>query len=272
MWGRAFRSGAGPRGAGSVPPPPSAACLRTFSLALTLALLGCGGAEPDAEPADGVLLDGEPPDAPLDTAPSDASAEAPRAGETTGPLLAAFVFDCDDGTRRLANFERVGEVILTLPGKTLRLPAVSADSGAKYSDGTNTFWTQEREARFETRGSEPTDCVENRRESILEDARRRGVYLWATGNEPGWTLEIMPEATLLLTDYGQSRYEFVTPQPEVDALSGTTVYSVESNGHRIAIGVRSEECLDSMSGERFETAVEIRLDDRRLSGCGVALY
>ena len=64
-----------------------------------------------------------------------------------------LIYQCEDGVTFLVEFAPGGEsVLLILPGKRLHLPAVPAASGAKYSDGQNTFWTKGEEAFLELEG------------------------------------------------------------------------------------------------------------------------
>ena len=77
------------------------------------------------------------------------SNEAP---EAAGNLA---TFTCPDGEMIEAVFpaEPNGEVSVSLPDQeALLLPSVPAASGAKYSDGTTTFWEQGGEAMVEVDG------------------------------------------------------------------------------------------------------------------------
>ena len=111
----------------------------------------------------------------------------------------------------------------------------------------------------------------NRRQSIIEDAKFRGVDYWATGNEPGWRLEIAPERILLVTNYGVDEFDFPTPVPSVSRQGGWTVYQTRAEGHSLRVEIRDTECFDDMSGERFESTVVLELDGTTYRGCGQAL-
>lgn len=64
-----------------------------------------------------------------------------------------LIYQCEDGGIFQVEFAPRGEsVLLILPGKRLHLPAAPAASGAKYSDGQNTFWTKGDEAILELDG------------------------------------------------------------------------------------------------------------------------
>jgi membrane-bound inhibitor of C-type lysozyme/uncharacterized membrane protein len=185
----------------------------------------------------------------------------------------AFAYQCEDGRYVVAHYrDPTDEIWLFLPGETVRLPHVPEASGAKYSDGATTFWSKDREATLEEGDGGPVGCVEDRRRSIIEDAKLRGMDYWATGNEPGWTLEIGPETTVLVTNYGQDRYELPTPEPAVDPENRRTTYTGRADGREIVIRISGESCSDSMSGESFESTVVVLLGDHVLMGCGTALH
>lgn len=87
------------------------------------------------------------PDATADntTAPDETTIadDNTAAGETV-------VFNCPDGETVTAQFTDADEAIVTLPDQApLTLPATEAASGARYSDGTTTFWNKGDEAMVE---------------------------------------------------------------------------------------------------------------------------
>ena len=200
-----------------------------------------------------------------DEGSGDASSPAPQ--------LHTFAYDCDDGSYIVTHMGPEDDAItIFLPGETIRLPHIQSGSGAKYSDGKITFWTKGKEALLEIEGADPLKCLENRRRSWIEDAKLRGNDYWAAGNEPGWTLEIGPEQTVLKTNYGQDRYEFKTPEPAVDGEARHTTYRAYVDGMAIVIEISGVPCQDSMSGEAFETSVSVQLGGQELLGCGQALH
>jgi uncharacterized membrane protein len=95
---------------------------------------------------------------------------------------------------------------------------------------------------------------------------------WATGNEPGWTLEIGSETSVLVMNYAKDRYEFAAPKPSVDAETRRTLYELDLDGRALVIELTGEECFDSMSGKRFETTVTLEFGGRSYPGCGQALH
>lgn len=200
------------------------------------------------------------------------AAPAPKPAAPAGQLT-AFAYDCDDGTQVVAQRRAAtGDVWVFLPGVSKALPAVPAASGAKYSDGAVTFWSRGGEALVEADGRS-LRCAENRPRSLREDAKLRGVSFRATGNEPGWLLEITRGAeTVLFTDWGKTRSAFPTPEPITDAAAGRTEYRAAGGGRALTVVLEARECRDSMSGERFPTTVTVRLDRDVLRGCGTPLH
>jgi len=89
---------------------------------------------------------------------STAAQESSIQQEAIAPAAEATYasFDCG-GVQLLASFE--GEAVtLDFEGEKVELPRVETASGAKYSDGETTFWTQADEAILE-RPAGATDCT-----------------------------------------------------------------------------------------------------------------
>jgi uncharacterized membrane protein len=73
---------------------------------------------------------------------------------------------------------------------------------------------------------------------------------------------------LLVTDYGQERSSYPYVEPIVYQQERWTQFAVGE----VEIELRGEPCTDSMSGEAFAVAVNVKQADRILKGCGRALY
>jgi heat shock protein HslJ/uncharacterized membrane protein len=95
-----------------------------------------------------------------------------------------------------------------------------------------------------------------------------GAVFHALGHEPGWTLELLPDRIELVTAYGAERA--VTPRPDARAgtAPGETVYDSVTEAHRLTLRIRATPCVDSMSGLRYPSAVDVRLDGKPYRGCG----
>lgn len=108
-------------------------------------------------------------------------------------------------------------------------------------------------------------------DNVWHKAKLRGVAFRAIGQEPGWLLEITNgEEILLVTDYGETRNSYPYVEPVVYQEERRTQYVLESYG--VTVEIRGQRCTDVMSGEAFEVSVSIIMTDRRLEGCGRALF
>ena len=112
---------------------------------------------------------------------------------------------------------------------------------------------------------------ENSIDNVWHRAKLRGVAFRAIGQEPGWLLEITNgEEILLVTDYGQNRQLYPYVEPVEYKEERRTQFVLESYG--VTVEIRGQRCTDVMSGEEFEVSVSIIMTDRRLEGCGRALF
>lgn len=78
------------------------------------------------------------------------TATPPPAARTTMP------FKCDE-ISLIARFD-AESVEIMLPGRTIKLPQVVSGSGARYTDGSTTFWNKGDTALFETNGISYKGC------------------------------------------------------------------------------------------------------------------
>jgi membrane-bound inhibitor of C-type lysozyme/uncharacterized membrane protein len=188
------------------------------------------------------------------------------------PRTQTYVYECNDGYGFVARIE--GEKAwLFLPNGTISLPPVRSASGARYSDGSITFWSKGEEALLETDENSHRNCRNNRRKAIWEDAKLNGIDFRAVGNEPAWYLEIRTgDKIVFVGDYGQSRYQFVTPEPRIDQQSRITIYEAQEGEHQAVIRIEGRACGDTMSDETFESTVTVTLDGKKYRGCGRALH
>lgn len=138
--------------------------------------------------------------------------------------------------------------------------------GCKYRHENLLVWNKGREAGLEV-GGERYQCTESRPQSLLASARTRGVEFRATGNGPGWLLEILPDRMALDADYGSRRAVTPRPSPEQDA-SGATVYHAVTEAHDLRVRIEPRACHGTMSGQPFTSTVTVVLDGRTYRGCG----
>ncbi len=197
---------------------------------------------------------------------------SPVAGPGQSPVPATLCFECT-GMAFTARHDPRG-LFLFLPGETVLLPESPSASGARYSDGRTTFWSKGDQAVLESGGRTYADCRNNRVRAVWEDAKLNGVDFRATGNEPGWYLEVYDQGARidLVVDYGRDYYTFPEVRRDTRSSPPLTRYSAQMGAHRLEVVLEPGPCSDDMSGEAFETRVTVRLGPRTLTGCGRALH
>lgn len=186
------------------------------------------------------------------------------------PPARTFVFDCDGGYRLVATFApgTEGKLQLELPGAAQTLLPVPAASGARYfADGIE-FWNKGPEASVTIDGQAPRQCRTNPSATIWENARRRGVLLRATGNEPGWYLEIGPKRMLYVGRYGQQVLDFPFDASRISHQHASTFYRTSTPEYQLEAKVEPGDCVDNMSGEKFTQRVTLHLNTQTFYGCG----
>jgi D-alanyl-D-alanine dipeptidase len=100
------------------------------------------------------------------------------------------------------------------------------------------------------------------------DRPRTGKFR-ASGNEPGWVLDIeFPGDIQLQTNYGRDTLHFKTTEPIEDSNTGETIFQIKEGKPQVTIVIKKEPCTDTMSGENFEHRVSIQMDGEMWRGCG----
>lgn len=161
---------------------------------------------------------------------------------------------------------------LWLPGRfdprTRALEQVRAASGARYEGGGVLFWNRGDEALLRVDGEEYSGCTMDRGGRVWAEARRRGVDFRASGNEPGWYLELRRGDSLhLVYDYGEGELTVAAPQPEVQREQERVVYESETPEHDLRMTIEAEPCVD-MAGTEYPQTVTVELDGKSYRGCG----
>jgi uncharacterized membrane protein/membrane-bound inhibitor of C-type lysozyme len=207
--------------------------------------------------------------------PTTAKAASPSPGE-----ISTAVFDCGD--KQNSGFSVVtrtgpGEIAVWLPLRFGRpylvLGQVPAASGTKYEGDGVLLWTHGDEALLEVDDEHFSGCAHNQRSSIWEHAKLGGVSFRAVGNEPGWYLELRNgESAKFVYGYGQNELTLPLPVPLENQEARQTTYDTQDDEHRLTIRIIGTSCVDSMSGEQFESSVVVDMDGRTYQGCGRALH
>ncbi len=129
-------------------------------------------------------------------------------------------------------------------------------------------------ADVNTLATQVLDAVRSQRKDLSKAAnemRLAGASHWATGNEPGWSLAIIPHEKIIFTgNYGADKFEL----PYTDAQKGNkdaTEFSTSGNGHTLSARFEPKRCTDD-AGKKHEMTVTVTVDGKELKGCGDMLY
>jgi uncharacterized membrane protein len=177
---------------------------------------------------------------------------------------ATWVFVCGDG--------EVFVVRGDVERGTLHLssgPVELRGEGSAWQGGGWEIRIEGERATVSGAGRVRRNCLNDRLESVWQDARLRGVEFRAAGNEPGWYLELDSDArVVLVTAYGAERHVFSAARTEGVPLSRLTARGA---GRHLQATIEPEPCFDAMSGERYPLSVSVDLDGDVLRGCGAVL-
>lgn len=133
-----------------------------------------------------------------------------------------------------------------------------AASGAKFvavDDPTTILWNKGHATTLVLRGKTYPKC-----------APAGGSVFRASGNEPGWRLDIGSEKIILHSDDDQVRVEVPTPGAETTA--DYRRYVAHSAGTTLTVTILNRVCADTMSGMPYPHTVSVLVDGRMLQGCG----
>ncbi|AQG78322.1 META domain-containing protein [Spirosoma montaniterrae] len=100
---------------------------------------------------------------------------------------------------------------------------------------------------------------------------RAGNSLIANGTEPFWslTINISKNRMTFTTVDGDS---IVTKVPErLDDVRGAFRYDATAESNRLMARFRPDSCVNAMSGQRFDYAVEVTANGKTYTGCGASL-
>ncbi|MDZ7692967.1 MAG: MliC family protein [Balneolaceae bacterium] len=156
---------------------------------------------------------------------------------------------------------------LFLPDTTIHLPRVRSASGARYATEDYLYWTKDTEAIIEVGNQSYGTCDLDKEEAVWQDARLRGATFRASGNEPGWYLEMFPDSTTIILDYGQDTLKIPTPKPHAQTAQADTLYKMDAADHSGSIAVKREPCT-LPSGKEFSLITFLTVDEKEYRGCG----
>ena len=198
---------------------------------------------------------------------SDPVVIAPKAGvidvgmlNMTQHTAQAFASDIQCGDRKVT-MGFVGDAMrLTVGDQAFDMRPVVTASGAKYEavgDPSTTLWNKGEDTTVVINGKPYPPC----RKVGSDTAPFR-----ATGNEPGWRIDIGESEMMLLTNNGERR--IVTPTPAVEKSAGSRRYATRTGGSDLIATIYDRPCIDSMSGMPHPNTVVVRFEGKTLNGCG----
>ena len=182
----------------------------------------------------------------------------PMSPARTGAVTATL--RCGEQTV-VARFEP-GAAQMTIGAETYALREARARTGTKYvatDDSDTALWNEGDRTRVKLGGRTLADCA--------PAAAEEAAPLRATGNEPGWRLELGAAALTFNTADGNRGIDTRTPLPRVISAEQLR-YTARVDARDLSIDVTERVCVDSMTGMPHPQAVRVRFDDKTFSGCG----
>lgn len=123
--------------------------------------------------------------------------------------------------------------------------------------------------------TDPAPASETTSEAIVLDSIGTPIDFRATGNEPGWHLEIrddLESANLkrirFVYDYGEGEAVLYAPDPEVDPAEPKVTFMGRNGDLEIVVEVVNARCADTMSDVTFSSTVTVEFQGRVFHGCG----
>lgn len=153
-----------------------------------------------------------------------------------------------------------GAAEVTRGGETIAMAQAQSASGARYEakgDPTTSFWNKGETGTLTVKGEALALCVPS------------ASVFTATGNEPGWRVDIAPEAWLVFRPQEGDRL-LVEPAPAPSIADGVTRYAAEASGRSLTLEMAPKLCRDTMTGMPRPMTVSLTADGRTLNGCGGA--
>jgi uncharacterized membrane protein len=92
----------------------------------------------------------------------------------------------------------------------------------------------------------------------------------ALGNEPFWSLDIIPaEKWIILKDMSTEKTFYFIYQPAKINVNTYLYELANDKGERIKITIREKECSDGMSDRQYIYSSEVIINGRTLKGCAI---
>ena len=191
---------------------------------------------------------------------------APRPPQRAEPdAPSAFAWHCEDGRRPVTRFDaESGELVLRVGGSVQVLRQFRTASGAGWAGDGLRFHNQGESALLTDSEGETRCRIDPVGSSDLR-AADRGALARGLGNEPGWTVQLLPQRIELVSDYGATRIDWDDAVRE-DSEQGT-VWKASSTQGDVRVEMTDESCRDA-AGREFPYTIRVVLDGGTLIGCG----
>ncbi|WP_170866172.1 copper resistance protein NlpE N-terminal domain-containing protein [Pontibacter flavimaris] len=103
---------------------------------------------------------------------------------------------------------------------------------------------------------------------LREERRERGLDFVATGNEPGWLLEIDLEKSIRFKTLPSESISMETPVPAALRSGNITTYLATSEAGELEVEIIEQPCEDTMSGKVSPYLVRVKVNGINFRGCG----
>ena len=174
-----------------------------------------------------------------------------------------------------------GRLALWLPARFERpYVELAADSGAaalRYQAPGIVFEPGDGSATISVDSRSFPVCRLDRARAVWEHAKLTGVDFRAVGQDPGWILEIRPDLEArsgrrirFVREDGQ--HDMIVHAPDPDPGANPALYHGRNGDLTLVVTIEPGPCIDTMSGETFESTVTVTQDGRPYRGCGRPLH
>ncbi|MBC5775034.1 copper resistance protein NlpE N-terminal domain-containing protein [Pontibacter sp. KCTC 32443] len=103
---------------------------------------------------------------------------------------------------------------------------------------------------------------------LWNEKRKLGIDFIATGNEPGWALEIDLEKGMYFKTLPSETIALETAKPEIVTNGKTITYKATSETSDLIVELTAQPCEDTMSGKRSTHTVRVKAKGIEFNGCG----
>ncbi|MEJ8755836.1 copper resistance protein NlpE N-terminal domain-containing protein [Pontibacter sp. H259] len=103
---------------------------------------------------------------------------------------------------------------------------------------------------------------------LWNEKRRLGVDFIATGNEPGWALEIDQEKGMYFKTLPSETIALEMAIPEIVNNGKTITYKATSETGDLIVELTAQPCEDTMSGKTSTHTVRVKANGIEFNGCG----